>query len=95
MFDPLRKNLKISIFFSFRGVAQLGTFPSAACGGRSEEKGVAAVAERERTSEARCGNGNRERATFGSSGDAPAGKNALRAKSKATKSLAIIEKTPL
>jgi len=29
------------------------------------------------------------------SGDAPAGKNALRAKSKATKSLAIIEKTPL
>lgn len=28
-------------------------------------------------------------------GDAPAGKNALRAKSKATKSLAIIEKTPL
>ena len=28
-------------------------------------------------------------------GDAPAGKNALRAKSKATKSLAIIEKMPL
>jgi hypothetical protein len=36
-----------------------GTFPSAPGGRGSEEKGVAAVAERERKDrEARCGNGN-------------------------------------